>query len=162
MSEIEFSRNEFKKVVHENIEQVFFDDEEQKAIQCMKDNLDIINLGLLLTFDSGIRIGELAALKPGDISQNYISIRRTETKYKDRKTGKIMYEVKEHPKTDAGIRDVIIPDSALWIIKRIRLLNLFGEYLFMENGLRIKTYVFRGRLYVICKKATLLRRVRTR
>ena len=103
-------------------------------------------------FKTGLRVGELCTLKHSDINGNIISIRRTETMFKDRVTGKIHYDVKEHPKTDAGIRNVIVKNESLWILKKIRQLNPFGEFLFMRNGKRINSYVFRNRLYTDCRK----------
>lgn len=153
IDDIDFSKKEFTKTVHEDIEQVFFKDEESNIMSAINDNPDIVNLGILLMFKSGLRIGELCTLKHSDISGNIISIKRTETIFKDRETGKIHYDIKDHPKTDAGLRNVIIKDDSIWILKKIRQMNPFGEFLFMKNGERIRSYVFRNRLYTDCKKA---------
>lgn len=153
IDDIDFSKKEFTKIIHDDIEQVFSQEEENNIILLMESDQDIINLGLLLMFKSGIRVGELCSLKPSDINGNTISIRRTETIFKDRETGKIRYDIKEHPKTDAGIRDVIIKDDSIWLLKKIKSLNPFGEFLFMKNGKRIRSYVFRNRLYANCKKS---------
>ena len=56
------------------------------------------------------------------------------------------------PKTEAGIRDVIVPDNCVWILDKIRKLCPFGQYVFMQDGERIRSYVFRTRLYSNCKK----------
>lgn len=58
----------------------------------------------------------------------------------------------EAMKTEAGIRDVIIPDNCVWILDKIRRLCPFGQYVFMQDGERIRSYVFRTRLYSNCKK----------
>ena len=158
ISNIDFSRKEFTSVIHEDIEQVFFASEEADITEYMKNNIDTINLGLLLLFASGMRIGELCALKPSDIDGNIVKIRRCETMYKDRVTGERVYEIKDRPKTDAGIRDIIITDDNLWIIRKLKNLNPFGEFLLQENGERIKSYVFRNRLYLNCKKVNAVRK----
>ena len=44
---------------------------------------DILNLGIILMFCTGIRVGELVALKWSDFDGNSIKIRRTEISYKD-------------------------------------------------------------------------------
>lgn len=150
VGDIQFSKNEFSKTLHEDNEQVFMEREEKKIVEYLKNNIDVLNLGLLLIFKSGLRIGELVALEKSDINGNMISVRKTETIYKE--NGKIHYEIKNFPKTEAGLRDVIIPDSYLWIFKEIRRKCPFGQYLFMENGERIRSYVFRNRLYTICKR----------
>ena len=120
-------------------------------------NLDVTNLGLLLTFFTGIRVGELSALKWSDFDGCSIKIQRTETRYKDN-YGKYVYEIKDSPKTKAGVREVVIPPKCMWVIQKIRLRNPFDEYMFEKNGDRIKTYSFRKRLYSICDKAGISRK----
>ena len=50
------------------------------------------------------------------------------------------------------VRDVIIPKGYMWVIKKIRILNPFGEYFLMKNGERVRTYAIRRRMQYICKK----------
>lgn len=151
MDDIEFSKNEFQKVCHEDNEQVFMLDEEAKIIEYLENNQDLLNLGLLLLFKTGLRIGELTSLNKEDIHEKQIHISKTETIYQD-KDGKTHYDIKPFPKTEAGIRDVIIPDNCVWILNKIRKLCPFGQYVFMQDGERIRSYVFRTRLYTNCKK----------
>lgn len=151
MDDIEFSKNEFQKVCHEDNEQVFMLDEEAKIIEYLENNQDLLNLGLLLLFKTGLRIGELTSLNKEDIRERQIHISKTETIYQD-KDGKTHYDIKPFPKTEAGIRDVIIPDNCVWILHKIRKLCPFGQYVFMQDGERIRSYVFRTRLYSNCKK----------
>ena len=150
VADIEISRKNFRKDEKSDDEQVFMIDELPKVIDYLSENGDIINLGLLLIFKTGLRIGELSALKSVDIDGTVIHVNRTEIRYKgDDK--KMVYEVRDFPKTDAGVRDVILPDKYAWVIKKIKLLNPFGEYLFERDGERIRTYIFRTRLYTVCK-----------
>lgn len=150
VKDIDVSRKSFRREIKEDDEEVFMEDELPLVLDYLENNSDLINLGLLLVFKSGLRIGELVALKYCDIQKNVIHVHRTEIKYKE--NGQMIYEVRDFPKTEAGIRDVIIPDNALWIIKRIRSINPFGEYLFETNGARIRTYVFNNRIKTVCKK----------
>lgn len=151
MEDIEFSKKEFKQVHHEDNEQVFMTNEEEKMIQYLEENQDLLNLGLLLLFKTGLRIGELVSLNKEDIHLNKISISKTETIYQD-EDGETHYDIKSFPKTEAGIRDVIVPDNCLWLLSKIRKLCPFGQYMFMQDGERIRSYVFRTRLYSNCKK----------
>lgn len=151
MDDIEFSKNEFQRVCHEDNEQVFMLDEEAKIIEYLETNQDLLNLGLLLLFKTGLRIGELTSLNKEDIHERQIHISKTETIYRD-KDGKTHYDIKPFPKTEAGVRDVIIPDNCVWILDKIRRLCPFGQYVFMQDGERIRSYVFRTRLYSNCKK----------
>lgn len=99
-----------------------------------------------------IRIhAELTSLNKEDIHERQIHISKTETIYRD-KEGKTHYDIKPFPKTEAGVRDVIIPDNCVWILDKIRRLCPFGQYVFMQDGERIRSYVFRTRLYSNCKK----------
>ena len=80
---------------------------------------------LLLIFAIGIRVGELAAVKPEDINGNMMHVQRTEICYVaevDAKTGKTTnaYDIEEYPKSEAGDRYVVIPDESMWVIKRAR------------------------------------------
>lgn len=151
IQDMEISEKSFRKNVKTDEELVFMENEVPVVTDYLEENKDIINLGLLLIFKSGVRIGELAALKKADITGNVINISRTEVSYKANDDS-MVYEVRDFPKTEAGIREVIIPDKYLWIIKEIRKINPFGEFLFEINGKRIRTYVFRNRLYTVCRK----------
>ncbi len=155
MDDVEFSKNEFQKVCHEDNEQVFMLDEETKMVKYLEENQDLINLGLLLLFKTGLRIGELTSLNKEDIHENLIHFSKTETIYQD-KDGKTHYDVKNFPKTEAGMRDVIVPDNCKWILNKIRRLCPFGQYVFMQNNERIRSYVFRTRLYSNCKKLNIV------
>lgn len=151
VSNMEISKKLFRKDVKCDSDLVFSSEECEKIMQFASENIDIRNLGILLLFKAGMRPGELAALKNVDVHENVIHVNRTEIYYKN-DDGKAVYEVRDFPKTEAGIRDVIIPQSALWIIRKCRALNPFGEYMFEENGKRLKTYYFSKRLNYICKQ----------
>ena len=155
--DLDISDREFKKIIKEDNEEVFTDEEMGRIIEYMKNNLDLLNLGLLLTFATGIRIGELSALKwedwvydkNGD-SASIIKIRRTETRYYEDHVG--IFTIKDFPKTAAGIRNVVLPSNCVWIIKRIREMTAFGEFMFVQDNERLHTYSFRNRLKTLCKK----------
>ena len=74
---------------------------------------------------------------------------RTEICYED--NGERVFEVRDFPKTEAGIRDVIIPEKYVkYLTKAFQTSS--GEYLFESNGKRLMTYQFRNRLRTVCKK----------
>lgn len=150
ISDMEISKRRFRKVEKTDEEQVFTVDELPQAIEYLENNQDIVNLGLLLMFKTGLRVGELAALKEEDCTGTIIHIHRTEICYRD-DGDRMIYEVRDFPKTNAGIRNVVIPDNYAWILKKVKRLNPFGEYLFERDGERIRTYVFRNRMYTLCK-----------
>lgn len=62
----------------------------------------------------------------------------------------VEFEIKAFAKTDAGNRDLYFPDSVKWTLAQIQKLNPHGEYLFMNNGKRIRENTFNKRLSSIC------------
>lgn len=150
-TELDTSDNEFKKTIKEDYEEVFDEEETATMIDYIIENIDIMNLGIALMFVTGVRIGELVTLKHEDIVANTINIRRTETRYVG-EDGKYVYEVKEFPKTAAGVRTIVVPDQHLWLLKRLKMSNMFGEFIFVKGSKRITTPALRMRLKRICKK----------
>lgn len=150
--DLDVSDIDFKKDVKEDYEEVFDEEEMSIIISYLIENLDSKNIGILLMFVTGIRIGELVALKHEVFEENFFRIRRTETRFMG-KDGKYVYTVKEFPKSIAGVRDVVIPNDYEWLYTKIKLLNPFGEYIFVnEHGERITTNCIRRRLERICRK----------
>ncbi len=157
VNDIEISRKAFHRKQKTDEEQVFMADELPKVIDYLEKHQDMINLGILLLFKTGLRIGELAGLKKCDVSGNVIHVCRTEICYED-DSGNRIFEVRDFPKTEAGIRDVFIPENCLWILRKIRSMNPFGEFVFENEGSRIRTYVFRNRLNTVCKHTGVVRK----
>ena len=169
MGDIEMSRNAFKVVKKDRREQVFLESEIHQLIEYVSNNPDIFNLAIHLDFLTGLRVGELSALKYSDLYREVIevknkdtgevkkeviyklAIQRTEIKIKDR-NNKNTFPVQEKTKTDAGMRDIIITEEAVNIIEAAHSMNPDGEYLFMNNGTRIRGNRFTRRLEVICRK----------
>ena len=147
--DLELPNNIFEKKLTNKRKEVFSEEEIPILTSYLKHNIDIWNMGLLLQLQTGMRIGELSALKPEDIQSHYIRVCRTEVKYRD-DNGKWKVEIKAFAKTDAGNRDVYFPDSVKWTLAQIQKLNPHGEYLFMNNGKRIRENTFNKRLSSIC------------
>lgn len=148
--DMDISARAFKKVAKRPDNEVYSLEEKKVMEEYLINNLDIINLGLLLTFKTGLRVGELSTLKVEDVKDYTIFVNRTETKFRD-ENGKMTYGIKDFPKSEAGVRFAIIPYQYEWIIDKILELERVGEFLFEKNGRRIKTYSFRKRLRYICE-----------
>lgn len=145
--DLAISRNTFKKNVKEAENEVFAENEIPVIVEYLKRNASIWNLGVLLVLQTGVRVGELAALKPCDWNGgNILKIRRTEIRYKNEK-GKNVVDVREFAKSEAGMRDIILSDGGVETLKQIRLLNPYGTYMF-ENveGKRIRGNTFNKKL----------------
>ena len=155
MGDFTLSKGMFAPVSCKKEEETFSEEEQRIIHDYLAANPDIWNLGLQLAFQTGVRVGELAALKHSDLGNGFIYIRRTEHKCKD-EDGKWCIQIKETPKTEAGYREVIIPPQAMETIEMIKKLNPGGEYLFMNNGKRIRGNTFNKRLNDVCDKTGIL------
>lgn len=152
IDDMDISRKLFRKVKHEDEELIFMDEEVEKVLNYFKQHkLDLKDLGILLLFYTGMRPGELSALTWDDVNGNIIKIHSTEIRYEN-ENKEYIYEVRDFPKTEAGIRDVIVPQSQLWILKEIKTLNPSGKYVFEQHGQRIRTCLFDDRIRRICSK----------
>ena len=151
VDDIEIPRKSFRKIVKEDDEEVFSDEEINKLLQYLLENADILNYGIILLFCTGVRVGELVAIKYEDIAENSIKIRRTEITYKNQ-DGETKCEVRDYPKTEAGIRTVFVPADFSSILDKIKKMGNGEGYLFQIAGLRIKAMQIRKRLYMVCKK----------
>lgn len=151
-ADIDIGKNSFKKRIKDKSKEVFLDSEVKMISHYVSENPTIRNLGILLAFQTGVRVGELASLKRGDINFNTktIHIQRTEITYKDKETGKSVNDVREYPKNENADRYIIIPDNAIQTIRKALTMNGFGEYLFEEGGKRIRENAFNRRLSRIC------------
>lgn len=154
INDMELPKKAFHKVIKEDDEEVFNDDEIELLLKELMEQPDIINLGIILMFCTGVRVGELVAIKWDDINDNAIKIRRTEISYKN-SDGKNIYEIRDYPKTEAGIRTVFVPNEFISIIRRIKLLSGNSEYMLWNDGHNIKAMQIRKRLYYICKKCNI-------
>ena len=150
MNELEVSEVEFRKTVKEDNQEVYNEEEFSQIVNYLENNLDLHNMGILLLFVTGMRVGELVTIKPTDIKENTIVIRRTETRM--RKNGSSVYEVKEFPKTKAGARMIVVPNDYTWLLKKLLHQNPFGEYVFETNdGKRFTSNCIRSRLRTVNK-----------
>lgn len=151
LTELDVSERDFRKDYKEDYQEVYNVEEMERTIAYLLEDLTEKNLAILLMFITGIRVGELVTLKHDDFGEGFIHIRRTEQHYKD-VDGKYQFYVKDSPKTQAGIRTVVIPNGFEWLIKKIRMINPFGEWVFTDkNGVRLNEKQIEYRLYRVCK-----------
>ena len=133
-------------------EETFSDEEVALLIDYLWKEQDLRGLGLILLFQTGMRVGELAALRRDNTQDGKIVITGTEVVYTDPVTGKKICAVMDHPKTDAGERTIILPVQAERTLKAIRTRNPFGEFLFMDKLGRIRAKRFNTWLKRACRK----------
>lgn len=149
-ADLDISDREFHKTIKEDYEVVFNEHETSLMLNYLKENCDIKNAGVLLLFVTGMRIGELTALKHEDLDpkNGTIKIRRTETRYME--DGSTIYDIKDYPKTQSSIREIVVPTSYQWLIRDLYLNSANDDYVFKENDKRLTTYHIRKREYHVC------------
>ncbi len=153
--DLDISKNSFKKTVRESEKEVLSEDEVPILVDYLSRSGSIWDLGVLLSIQTGVRVGELAALKKTDLHGNILKIRRTETREKNSEGKNILY-VKEFTKTEAGMRNIILAPNGINTIKAILEINPNGEYLFENSeGKRIRGNTFNKHLDIVLKKLNL-------
>lgn len=150
LSEIDISDFKLAKKVIDDKSEVFVNSEVGEIMAyCYEHRDDACCLGVALMFVTGLRVGEIVALKGIDISDFSITIKRGEMAYQT--DGHVFFEVVEHPKTPAGFREVIVPDKYRWILTDLK--ERSGEFIFIgRNGKRLHTGAIRKRMYQICRR----------
>lgn len=130
--------NSFKKVNQEH--QVFMDDEADMIIKEIREKHweDQRYLALLFMLTTGIRLGEMVALKTTDfLDGNKLHIQRTLTKGRD-KNGKYYRKVEDRTKTDSSNNIIYLSEEALIVYNQMMKIRTDNEiscdYLISENG----------------------------
>lgn len=152
--DLNLSKRIFTKKVKCAEKEVFTEQEIKLMVQYINSKTPKAReFGILLAIYTGMRPGELSALKPSDIKKDNrtIHIQRSEVKYKGN-DGKTVIDVKNFPKSDAGDRYLLLNDKAFDVTKKILRLNPFGEYLFQDEKThkRITENGFNHKLSRIC------------
>jgi len=151
LGDLDVSDREFQSSVKDDSEQVFDEEDLPKMIDYLTSNTGILELAILTMLVTGLRVGEVVALKPYDYdpNMNCFYVQRTETRFKN-DLGHYQYAVKERPKTEASIRKTMVPSAYHWLYEAICKENPLGQYLFMLDGLRVNAQQVRRRMYRIC------------
>lgn len=139
-----------KKSEKSDEEFIFFDDEIAQITSYCLESETLVDLGILLLFRTGLRVGELAALKNDDIEKGFrgINISRTEERVGNGAT----YIVSDTTKTESGTRTVLLTHEASTLLKKINEKSAVNsEYLFSDKVIeRYSAKKFRDRLYRLC------------
>lgn len=151
-----FKRSDKSRKTDEEL--VFMPDEEKLLTEYCKKSGSMVDLGINLLFFTGLRVGELAALKKEDIAADRKSIHICRTE--ERISSKAEYIVVDTAKTEAGVREVLLVDEAQEVLTRIlRLSDPNSEYLFADECQnRYPAKKFRDRLYRNCNYLGLRKR----
>ena len=152
-ADYKLSRNIFCNPVVKDEEQVFTDDEMATIFAWINGDPErrrnIHNLAIMFCFYTGLRAGELSAIRFSDFQDNILRVSRTEVRYR-KESGEYRFEIRESTKGSEGIRYVIVPPEGLKIIEEVRKLNPEGSFVFMIDGHRIKADRYSKKLKRIC------------
>ena len=157
LSDLRLPDRMFKRTFKDDKQEVFTDSELQQIIDWIQDpdypdrQESLANLGILLCICTGLRAGELSALKWDDVTERALLVTRTQTRHKE-PDGQYSFVVRESTKGREGRRRIAIPAEAHAILDRIRQQRIPGEYVFMSRrtGQRMKADTFSGKLVRIC------------
>lgn len=109
---------------------VFSESEQQNLVQHLLSQSDIFSLGILLALYTGLRIGEICALKWEDITDNTIHICKTMQRLNN--AAGVTEVMILPPKTDSSNRIIPIPSALKTIIEQLR--QESGYVLTRPNG----------------------------
>lgn len=157
-SDLDIDTMDLTRIKHSKDELTFTQEEEVALVTKMLELADIRSLGLVILFDTGIRVSELSALRKADVKGDCVHIHATEVNYKDPVTNKNVVTVQNATKTDAGVRDVYLSELGVKVMTAIMAMSGDSEWVFSENGKRIKSHAFRKKLYNICDLIHIKRR----
>lgn len=157
MGDLDISSKTFAKKRKSDEECVFKEEEIRKLSKYLLQKPTLGNLGVLLAAYTGMRVGEVAALKWEDINEKYIYVHRTQVRFHG-ESGEEVYEIRDSPKTDAGVRKVVVVEKLLPIIRKIRSINPFTEYVFEKKGSPLTKHAFEMCLYRACDAIGIPRR----
>lgn len=109
--------------VPKNEIQIFSRDEQTNLEKVLLESLNLTTFGIYLCLYTGLRIGELCALKWEniDLENKRITIKKTITRIKnpDNNSRKRTIVVTEEPKSSCSIREIPIPDFIISLFEKI-------------------------------------------
>ena len=128
--------------------------EEKILLTYLRENSDLISLGILVCLFTGLRIGEICALRWSDISliEQEIHVRRTMQRLQnlDKNAEKKTYIAIDTPKSNSSIRTIPIPDN---IMDRLRQAYVRDAYLLTGDVKRfVEPRTMENRFKSIIKK----------
>lgn len=107
---------------------VFSKEEQKRLVEHLNEDIDIYKFGVFLTLYTGLRIGELCALRWDDLNDTSIKVRRTVQRLQSKEKNATELHISS-PKTSSSIREIPIPSFLKETIKHFRHKSNGQEYL---------------------------------
>lgn len=150
---LDINRKELKQTQVDDSMEVYDENETKKLRDFLSESDKVHDLALLFFFFTGLRIGELSALKWEDYDGERLNVHRMERmEYRLRGYSNYYEVLNDHTKTISGMRVIPLPPGAITVLERLRKINPDGEYIFEYEGNRITSYGIRKRLKRVCKE----------
>lgn len=150
---LEINKRNFKYAYKPDDSQIYPDNDIGKLIEYVEQ--DNINrdyaLAVLFLLRTGVRIGELGAIRKDDVVNGILSIKRQYISYKGKKRERI-YKTVDYAKSQAGMREIILTDKAKEIVLLAESRNPCSPYLFTCKGRQLTSSVLNNYLRNVCKK----------
>ncbi len=149
-----------QKPQHNREDEVFLPTERDTlAVHCERSS-DVRELCVALMLRSGLRVGELVALRWDHVKLDEspcLRIDSTEIQYDDPVTGKRVTGVQDVPKTEAGGRLVLLPGIAVTILRRLKLQTARNEFVCSSpsTGRRYTAKNMNDALKRVCKSCSI-------
>ncbi len=160
-----------KRPKPDSVDEVFTPEEQAKilhAIENRRNEWNLAYMAVALTFNLGLRVGELATLKWSDVKDSYIAIQRQEVSYqrvlKDGTKGELITRVEEQPKSNAGFRVLYLTKEARKVLAKTKEIAFkFGwynkdGYIFVGKNGRLTVRQLEKPMETICIKLKIKRR----
>ena len=146
----------------ESSSQIYFFEEKADMIRLAEEDYEkselTVCLAICLNFYLGLRVGELMALKESDREGNYLYVQRQEVLdniYDGGRWKKTGFTIDDYLKADKEVRPLFLVKEARRYWDMIVLKNsensCSGDYLFMDEGMRVHVSALHYRLKKYCK-----------
>lgn len=139
--ETKFPTNHERKVI-----EVLSRDNQKRLMNYLNNNFTFKNLGIVICLSTGLRIGELCALRwcDIDINESVIKVRHTIQRiyFVDNKDNKYTKVFVDSPKTKESIRDIPLSSSLIKVLKPLMKVVRSEYYVLTndENPIEPRTY----------------------
>lgn len=158
MSYLELSKTIFRHSKKKASDNIFNEVEIKQIVDYCFKKPTLSNMAVLFAAYTGMRVGEIVALKWEDIGKDIIYVHRTQVTYKD-EHGKNIHTIKDDTKTEAGNREVVIIPQLREVLRRLRVINPFTEYVFqIDDGKTVLKNTICKNLHIICDNLGIKRR----
>lgn len=111
---------------------VLTQDEQKKLVTYLMQDLDVCKLGVLVALYTGLRVGELCALKWEDIGEDSITVRRTMQRLQTKNASGTELHIGS-PKTKTSLRTIPTPSFLRELLEAFRKEKLAESYFLAES-----------------------------